>query len=159
MYVQNCKSSIQRKSPPCLKTQLAKVKIIQSPPFVSPPLFFSLKRHVAGKLILSFLCQLQICIYMNKWANVIVFMLIRICSEVISAFEQCARPEAMSRPMFETLQLHKCGAQICAALCIRVFECMHTLYLCVCLHVFVLLYLCTAWGFTASWVWCASGQQ
>ena len=25
-----------------------------------------LKRHVAGKLILSFLCQLQICIYMNK---------------------------------------------------------------------------------------------
>ena len=66
-------------------------------------------------------------------------MLIRICSEVISAYEQCARPEAMSRPMFETLQLHKCGAQICAALCIRVFECMHTLYLCVCLHV---LYCC-----------------
>ena len=71
-------------------------------------------------------------------------MLIRICSEVISAFEQCARPEAMSRPMFETLQLHKCGAQICAALCIRVIECMHIAYIVsvclsprVCIAVFV----------------------
>ena len=157
MYVQNCKSSIQRKSPPCLKTQLAKVKIIQSPPFVSPPLFKDMK--LESWFYLFFVNYKFAYIWTNKSANVTVFMLIRICSEVISAFEQCARPEAMSRPMFETLQLHKCGAQICAALCIRVFECMHTLYLCVCLHVFVLLYLCTAWGFTASWVWCASGQQ